>query len=104
MQGNIAYRGNVSGIVRIIHTKEDFTKIKGGEILVTHETTPDYLTILNKVKAIVTDEGGVTSHAAVISREMRIPCVIGTKIATKLLKNGDFVNVDANKGIIKILK
>ena len=59
---------------------------------------------LIKAAAIVTDEGGVTSHAAIVSRELGIPCVVGTKIATKVLKDGDLVEVDANNGIVKILK
>ena len=58
---------------------------------------------IKKAKAIVTDEGGVTSHAAVVSRELGIPCVIGTKLATKVFKDGDFVEVDAEKGIVKIV-
>jgi pyruvate,water dikinase len=52
----------------------------------------------------VTDEGGVTCHAAIVAREMKKPCIIGTKIATKVLKDGDLVEVDANKGVVKILK
>jgi phosphohistidine swiveling domain-containing protein len=60
----------------------------------------------NKIckRVIFTDIGGITSHAAIISREFRIPCIIGTKIATKILKDGDLVEVDANKGVVKIIK
>ena len=58
--------------------------------------------LMKKAKAIVTDEGGITSHAAVISRELKIPCVIGTKIATKVLKNNDLVEVDADNGVVRI--
>jgi pyruvate,water dikinase len=60
--------------------------------------------IIKKCGAIVTDEGGITCHAAVISRELEIPCIVGTKIATQVLKDGDLVEVDANKGVVKILK
>ena len=60
--------------------------------------------IMKKASAFVTDEGGVTCHAAIISREMRKPCIIGTKVATQLLKDGDMVEVDANSGFVKILK
>ena len=60
--------------------------------------------LLKNVVAIVTDEGGLTSHAAIISRELKIPCIIGTSNATQILKDGDEVEVDANNGIIKILK
>ena len=59
---------------------------------------------MKKVAAIVTDEGGVTAHAAIISREMRIPCIVGTKIATKILNDNDFIEVDANHGRVTILE
>ena len=59
---------------------------------------------IQKAKAIITNEGGITCHAAVISRELGIPCIVGTKIATKVLKDGDLVKVDANKGIVKVIK
>ena len=67
-------------------------------------TTPEMVPIMKKASAFVTDEGGVTCHAAIISREMRKPCIIGTKVATQLLKDGDMVEVDANSGFVKILK
>ena len=57
-----------------------------------------------KAKAIIADEGGLTCHAAIISREFKIPCIIGTKVATEVLKDGDFVEVDANQGIVRVLK
>ena len=58
---------------------------------------------MKKSAAIVSDEGGITSHAAIVSRELKIPCVIGTKIATKVFKDGDLVEVDANKGIVRLV-
>lgn len=67
-------------------------------------TSPWYVPIMEKAAAIVTDEGGITCHAAIISREMSKPCIICTKFATKVLKNGDLVEVDATKGIIKRIK
>jgi pyruvate,water dikinase len=67
-------------------------------------TRPDFMPIIRHARAIITNEGGLTSHAAVISRELNIPCVLGTKVATRILKDGDFVEVDANRGIIKKLK
>jgi pyruvate,water dikinase len=72
-------------------------------VLVTSMTTPDFIVAMKKAGAIVTDEGGLSCHAAIVSRELKIPCVIGTKIATKVFKDGDRVEVDANKGIVKIL-
>ena len=77
--------------------------MKDGEILVAPMTSPDYIVAMRKASAIVTDVGGLMSHAAIISRELGIPCIVGTKIATQVLKDGDLVEVDANKGIIKKL-
>jgi pyruvate,water dikinase len=67
-------------------------------------TRPEYISAMKKAAAIVTDEGGITCHAAIVSRELKKPCIIGTKIATKVLKDGDLVEVDADKGIVKILE
>jgi phosphohistidine swiveling domain-containing protein len=75
--------------------------IQKGEILITSQTTPEFAPAMKKAAAIVTDEGGITSHAAIVSRELGIPCVIGTKIATKVFKDGDLVEVDANKGLVR---
>ncbi|MEI6597068.1 MAG: PEP-utilizing enzyme [bacterium] len=79
-------------------------KMKKGSILIVPYTGPEYLPILKLAKAVVTDTGGITSHAAIVSRELKKPCVIGTKIATKVFKDGDLVEVDANRGIVKIIK
>jgi len=67
-------------------------------------THPEFLPMMRKAVAFVTDEGGITCHAAIVAREMKRPCIIGTKNATKVLKDGDMVEVDAEKGIVKILK
>ena len=104
IKGNPAFPGVVRGYAKIILNRNDFHKFKLGEILVTPMTTPDFVPLMKDCSAIITDEGGITCHAAIVSREMKKPCVIGTKIATKVLRNGDLVEVDANKGIVKILK
>jgi len=104
LSGKPAFLGRVKGKVRIIDWEKDFSKFKKGEILVTAMTRPEFMSILRKASAIVTDEGGITCHAAIVSRELKIPCVIGTQTATKLLKDGDLVEVDANRGIVKIIK
>ncbi len=78
--------------------------MKKGDILVTGSTGPEMILACKKAGAIITEEGGITSHAALVSREFRIPCIIGTKIATKVLKDGDLVEVDAERGIVKIIK
>jgi phosphoenolpyruvate synthase/pyruvate phosphate dikinase len=101
--GSIAQNGKAKGKV-IIADNYTLSKIKKGNILVAAMTTPNMTPYLKKIRAIVTDEGGITCHAAVIARELGIPCIIGTKIATQVLKDGNRVEVDADKGIIKILK
>ncbi len=102
--GSIASSGKYKGKVKIILKKSEFGKLKKGDILVTSMTTPDFVVIMKQAGAIITDEGGLSCHAAIVSRELGVPCIIGTKIATKVLKDGDLVEVDANKGIVKILK
>jgi phosphohistidine swiveling domain-containing protein len=105
LKGLIACQGGIiRGKVKKIIAHEDVKKLKRGEILVASETTPDFVPAMKLTKAIITDRGGITSHAAVVSRELGTPCIIGTKIATKVLKDGDLVEVDATKGVVKILK
>src|SRR3989338_1468996 len=104
IKGTPAFKGIVRGKVTLITNREQWSKIQHAEILVIHTTTPDIVPYLKNIKAIVTEEGGILSHASVISREMKIPCVIGTKIATKAFKDGDIVEVDAEKGIVKKIK
>jgi len=102
--GAVANKGIAKGIVRIVLNRSELDKVNKGDILVAPMTTPWYMPALQKAAAIVTDEGGITSHAAIIAREMGKPCIIGTKIATKVLKDGMMVEVDANIGIVKITK
>ncbi len=82
--------------------QEAIHQIRKGDILITTMTTPDFVPAMKKAAAIVTDQGGITSHAALISREMGIPCVIGTISATQVFKTGDTVEVDANSGIVRL--
>lgn len=103
LKGNCASKGKAKGKVRVLLSASDNEKLEKGEILVTFMTSPDFMSAIRKCSAIVTNLGGVTSHAAIISRELGIPCVVGTKNATEALKTGDMVEVDANKGEIKIL-
>jgi len=109
LKGQTANRGIVRGRVWVISPEtlnqvEKANKMKKDHILVAAMTRPQFIEGINKAKAILTDEGGITCHAAIISRELSKPCVVGTKIATKVLKDGDLVEVDANKGIVKIIK
>jgi phosphohistidine swiveling domain-containing protein len=102
--GVIACLGKAKGIARVV---PDVSKVKvfnKGDILVASMTRPEYVPLMKKAAAIITDEGGITCHAAIVSRELGIPCIIGTKIATKVLKDGDLVEVDADKGVVRILE
>ena len=101
IKGTCACPGKVKGIVRIINQAVDIEKMQYGDILVSLATTPSIVSAMKKAAAIITDEGGLTCHASIVSRELNIPCVIGTKFATQVLKDGDMVEVDAENGIIK---
>ncbi len=103
-KGYSANKGKVTGRAKIILDSTDFHKLKPGDILVAIATSVDYVPIMEKAAAFVTNEGGITSHASIVSREMGKPCIIGTKVATKVLKDGDLVEVNARDGIVKILK
>ncbi|MCX6806716.1 MAG: PEP-utilizing enzyme [Candidatus Berkelbacteria bacterium] len=103
IEGMSASKGKAKGKVKIIFGESQFSKMKKGDILVTHMTSPRYMSAIARCSAIITDEGGLTCHAAIISREMKKPCIIGTKIATKILKDNDLVQVNANTGEIKII-
>lgn len=92
--------GRARGAVKVMNSPEDVEKFNAGDILVAHATNPDVVPAMRKAAAIVTDMGGITCHAAIVSRELKIPCVIDTKIATSVLRDGDVVDVDANHGIV----
>ncbi|MBW2978033.1 hypothetical protein KY331_04265 [Candidatus Woesearchaeota archaeon] len=103
--GTSASTGIVRGKVKVCPgIKEALKKIEEGDILVCGMTMPDYVPVMKKAAAIVTDEGGITCHAAIVSRELGKPCITGTQIATSVLKDGDLVEVDADHGVVKILK
>jgi len=105
IRGVAAFRGKVKGIAKIIFSpgSEDW-KFKKGDILITSMTTPDYIALMKKASAVVTDEGGLLCHASIVARELKTICLIGTKIATKVIHDGDLVEVDANSNLLKILK
>lgn len=102
LKGTPASVGIANGKVKIIVGSEDFPEMKGGEVLVTVMTNPLFVPLMRKAAAIVTDVGGQLSHAAIVSRELGIPCVTGTKNATRVLKNGIEVIVDGKRG--RVLK
>ncbi len=104
LMGQIGNRGKYTGPARIVMNTYDFDKVQPGDVLVTTMTTPDFIVLMQKSGAIVTDIGGLLCHAAIVSRELQKPCVIGTKFATHLFKDGDTVEVDADNGVVRILK
>ena len=99
--GQVACQGIAKGRVRLVNKLSEVNLLREGEILVSTMTIPDFLPAMKKAAAFVTDEGGITCHAAIVAREFNKPCIIGTKIATKALKNDDEVEVDAIKGIVR---
>ncbi|MBI2112743.1 HAD-IA family hydrolase [Candidatus Woesearchaeota archaeon] len=106
LKGNVASSHNkiIQGKAQIILHKDQVPLFKSGNILITIMTTPLFLPAMKKAKAIITDEGGLTCHAAITARELGIPCIIGTKVATKIFKDNDLIEVDAEKGLIKKIK
>ena len=104
IKGLVAYSGEVTGKVVIIKKLADFKKDVRDKILVTPRTIIEYIPYLKKIKAIVTDIGGINSHAAISAREFKIPCIVDTKIASQVLRDGDLINVDAQQGIIRRMK
>lgn len=101
--GQVASQGYARGKARIVLGLSDFKGFKEGEVLVTGMTRPEFLPLMKLAAAIVTNEGGITCHAAIVSRELGKPCIIGTKNATKLIKTGDLIEVRANHGTVRIL-
>jgi len=107
LKGHIANKGYAKGSVTVINVELDIlremSKMKKGNILIATQTKPVFIPAIKKASAIVTDEGGITSHAAIVSREFGIPCITATHYATKVFKDGDYIEVNANKGVVKKL-
>ncbi len=102
-RGSVAFPGIIRGTCRVLKSTKDMRKMKQGDVLVISMTDPNYIPAMEKASAFVTDQGGILCHAAIVSREMKKPCIIGTKVATKVLKDGMLVEVDANKGVVTII-
>jgi pyruvate,water dikinase len=100
LSGAPASPGVATGIVKVLKSPDEIDRVQEGDILVAPMTTPDYVPAMKRAVAIVTDQGGQTSHAAIVSRELGVPCIVGTSKATVRLKNGQTITVDANKGDI----
>ena len=103
-KGRVASLGFAKGKVKVVLGGSEFHKLEKGDILVVSNTSPDFVPIMRKAAAIIAEEGGLTSHVSVVSREFGIPCVVGILNITEILRDGDLVEVDANKGTVKIIK
>lgn len=103
LSGTPACPGVVTGTVRIINIPQQIKKMNKGDVMVAHNTNPNLIPAMKKAAALVSESGGLTCHTAIVARELRTPCVVGVKGADKILKDGDRVEVDATKGIIKKL-
>ena len=105
LKGLAASPGKYKGIVKIVFSPQEASKkIEKGDILVTSMTDPDFTPFMKKAGAIITNTGGILSHAAILSRELGVPCVVGTKKATDVLKDDMEVLVDGLKGLIYEVK
>jgi phosphoenolpyruvate synthase/pyruvate phosphate dikinase len=103
LKGKVACSGKAIGPVKVLMNPSESYKVNHGDILVTSMTSPDFMAAMRKCVGIITNEGGLTCHAAVVSRELNIPCVIATKNATKVLKDCDRVEIDADTGTIYLV-
>ena len=100
INGLVVSKGRYKGRVRLVTDFDNLRNVKKGEVLVTHMTRPQFNGQIKDVGAIITNEGGILCHAAMLAREYNIPCIVGTKSATKVLKDGDLVEVDADRGVV----
>ncbi len=102
--GTSAFSGIAKGTVKIVLNTKDFNKFKEGDILVTSMTTPKFTEIMQKAGGIITDEGGFTCHASIVARELKVPCLVGCKNATQILKDNMEIELNTTEGYVKVLK
>jgi len=101
VKGSVACRGRVIGKAKLLFEEDDMVKINKGDIIVSPMTRPHFVPVMKKAAGIVTDFGGILCHAALISREFGIPCIVGTNDATKIFSDGDLIELDAYEGIAR---
>jgi pyruvate,water dikinase len=104
LTGVAASAGTVRGVARVLHNASELHRIQPGEILVCEATSPNWTPAFAKISACVCDGGGTLTHASIISREYRIPCVVGCGLATDMIESGDEVEVDGTKGTVTVFK
>jgi pyruvate,water dikinase len=102
IKGNAASSGKTTGIARVIASIDQSGRLQAGDILVCPATNPPWTPLFGIASAIVTDHGGVLSHTAIVAREYGIPAVVGTKVATSLIKDGQTITVDGDEGVVKL--
>lgn len=103
VKGMVAYKGVAQGKVVVLRSVEDLERVTKESIIVATMTLPDYMSALRIARGIVTDEGGITCHAAIVARELKKPCIVGTHTATQVFKEGDTIRIDANNGVAERL-
>ncbi|MFH1440200.1 MAG: PEP-utilizing enzyme [Candidatus Woesearchaeota archaeon] len=103
IQGISANNRRIGGIAKVIRTNLDFGKIRDGDIIIASMTRQDYVPHIRKAGAIVTNEGGITCHAAIIARELGIPCIVGAEDATEIINDGDLIFIDGEKGSVEVI-
>lgn len=101
IKGMSANPGKYTGTARVVMSISQMGRVKKGDVLITSMTTVNFVPVMKIAGAIVTDLGGITSHAAIVARELQIPCIVGTKLATWVFKDGDTIEVDAQTGIVR---
>ncbi len=102
--GMIANMGCITGRAKILNSYEDISNVNIGDIIISTMTLPNYIAAMEKARGFITDEGGITCHAAILSREFNVPCIVGTINATKIIKDNDLIELDANNGIVRIIE
>jgi pyruvate,water dikinase len=100
VQGLPASAGRASGMVRVLHSPDEGHELQNGEVLVAPMTSPDWVPTMRRAAAVVTDGGGMTCHAAIVSRELGVPAVVGARNATTVLRDGELVTVDGAQGVV----
>ncbi|MFC1598203.1 PEP-utilizing enzyme [Patescibacteria group bacterium] len=101
LHGQVAFKGKVKGEARVVRGRKDFDRFQDGDILITNQTTPEFVPLMKRAAAVVTEQGGITCHAAIVSRELKIPCIIGTQSAMKIFKDGETIVVDGETGEVR---
>jgi pyruvate,water dikinase len=104
IKGFASSAGVAEGPARVLKLMEDVVKLLPGEIMVSPCTNPSWAPVFTKIRAAVTDIGGLTSHAAIVSREYGLPAVTGTGVATSVIKTGDIIKVDGSTGVVTIIR